>query len=308
MSQVYKTAFLTTVQEQLFAKNEFILASVNDDPYVTNKTVERPQAGSTPDITVDRANYPMPVETRIDDKLSYNLHKYDTGAILIEDIEKIWLSYDKRASIIKSYMDKLNARLGDRAIEAWSQTFSAAPAVKTTGTSATGIAPIGGGTGARLGLALADFFTATGLIVSDDFEANDGMINALIPANIYYNFIANNKELLNSQYMGTANLPTGAVSKIAGVNIFLRSKTINYSNASTPVRNAIGAAPAATDVQGILFWHKDAVCKAKSAIKIFADEDEATYQGSIISAQVLFEAELTRLDGKGICTIVQATS
>ncbi len=310
--QAYRIAFLQTVKEQLFANSDFINASESHDGYASdNKTVKVPQAGTTPDITLNRSVWPMMAEERQDDTLSYDLIKFDTGLIKIQDIEDMWLSYDKRASVLRSYTDKLNQQIGDRAMYQWAEDFVADSKtfIPTSGTlyAAAGIGP-NGTTGNRRGLTLNDLAAAKGKISADNLNVTGGKLHCLVPAQVWQRFLQDNPTSLSSFYMGSPNLLTGSVAKVLDINIYERSYTQTYTNAATPIRNATGAAVAVTDVYGILVWHQDCVARAKTPINLFLETQRADYQGAIMSADIMFEAVKSRSDYKGVSTIVQASA
>ena len=116
--------FIADIEENIYEEdNAFIDKSVSHDAFVTGKTVKVPQAGTYPnDVQKDRVNYPIPVTERADTFLEYNLAKFDSGAIKIDDIEAIRTTYQLRQSIMKDFQGVMFERIAAETIYAWAAT------------------------------------------------------------------------------------------------------------------------------------------------------------------------------------------
>ena len=121
-NQVVTIAFMRYIQENLFRGAEFLKYALSHDAFVKDNSVEIPQAGTIPDVSMDQGNptLPLPVNTREDDKRSYNLNNFRVGAILVERSEELETSYPKASSVIKNSVDKLNQEVGDYGAFEWS--------------------------------------------------------------------------------------------------------------------------------------------------------------------------------------------
>ncbi len=91
-----KEIWVADIQENLYENNEFLSKSTDHSGYVTNKTVHLPQAGSDPDVEVDREVVPASVTKRTDTDLTYDIHEFTTTPTLVQDFEELQLSYSKR--------------------------------------------------------------------------------------------------------------------------------------------------------------------------------------------------------------------
>lgn len=299
MPDVRTIAFVRTIKEQLFARAGFVLNSTSHDAFVNDDKVRIPQAGTIPSVEEDRSSYPIAVTTRTDDQKEYDLIEFSLGALRVPEKDMVELSYDKVASIIKQHSDKLNDRIALRALFNWAQST---PSVATTGSATANIAPPSG-TGNRNRLALDDIAQAAAKLDEDDVPREGRYM--MIPAVVYWDFIANVDKLLSKDYTDRANLPDGVVAKIFDFNIITRSYTTVY-NGSDALK-AVGAAAAATDQWGIVGWQMDEVARALGAIKVYSDIDDPVYQGNLYSATVRFNAVPMRNDDTGIVTILQDT-
>ncbi len=309
MADVRTTGYLRVIQDKLFEGYDFVKKSQDLSQFVSNKTVEIPNAGVLPDVIEDRSVFPIPVTQRTDDKQTFDLIEFSLGAVVKKERDKWELSYDVRASILKQHIDQLNDAIGKRAAYNWGVTDAvSAKILRTTGTATANIAPTGA-TGNRKALLLADLVKAKALIHKDNFDVTvQDKMNILMPADVYYNFLIENKTELNALQRNGSNyvIPTGAVDVILGMNVYVKPTSLSYTNDSTPVKKAVGAASATTDNHGILVWHSDAACNALGAIKPFVETDSPVYQGDVYSAQVRFNAVAMRSAYAGFCTIVQA--
>ena len=55
---IQKEIWISSIQEQLYAGNEFIQKSISHDNYTTDKTVHVPQGDTIPAVAKDRSSLP----------------------------------------------------------------------------------------------------------------------------------------------------------------------------------------------------------------------------------------------------------
>jgi len=306
-NQVLVTTFTRVIQENLFRNAAFLKYGVNHDAYVKSKSVEIPQAGDIPDVVIDSGDpvLPLPVAPRSDDKKSYDLFNFRTLPTVIENSEELETSYDKASSVLKNHVDKLNQSIGDRGAIEWSidPTEFSGRIIRTSGSNSTK-ALLPTMTGTRKALSIDDLADARAVIGDDDVPEDDGFY-CLMPNRVYWDFISQNKDVLDQDFMNKGNLPSGMVAKVHGWYIMGRSETSRY-NADATARKALGTANAADDSAGIMCWHKNYTARALGIVKVYSDIDKPEYQGDLYSAMVRFNNVVLRNDGKGIVTIVQA--
>jgi hypothetical protein len=306
---VQKEIWVNDIKEKLFAGVDFVKNSQSHDEFVDNKTVHIPQAGTIPAVAKNRAVFPATISQRTDTDNSYDLAEFTTDPILIRDIEEMQVSYNKRQSVLSHHIRTMNDRLGLEALYTWAGATlytASGQIVLTTGTGTSTIAPPGG-TSATKGVLLVDIANAAAKLDEDEVPSTGRFL--VMPSKVYWNFVEVNKaQLLNLDYnknLSNEDISTGIVAKVYNFNIIPRSYTAVYADAATPTLKAVGAATATTDCWGIVGWQQDCVAKALGDIKMYVNEDQAPYYGSIMSAMVMFACAKTRSDGKGIVTIVQ---
>ncbi len=308
MGQVVKKVFLRDIQEELFAGVEFVKEAVSHDMWVSNDTVYIPQSGSNPAVVENRTVLPATITQRTDDEKSYSLNEYTTDPILLRDLEKIQLSYDKRKSIMAGSINALNDRLALQALYQWAGATlitSAGQIILTTDTTnKDAFANPPDATGNRDAIALEDIMKAASKLDDDEMPQEGRYL--IMPSKMYWNhLVKNNTNILSRDYNPTGDFISGVVRKLFGFNIILRSYIAVYADAATPTLKAVGAATAATDCFSCVGFHKSAAARALGSIKFFEEKDSPTMFGDVLSAKVMFNATKMRTDGKGIVTIVQ---
>ena len=301
MAQTTITHFTRAIQSNLYQGAEFLNYAVDHDIYSDGSKVQVPIPGSMPSIEKDRSSYPIPVVERTDDTREYALNKFDLGAVLVPESDKRTLSYNKAADILSEHMNALTERIGLEALYNWSPTTAARKIVTTGSTISTNPS---GTANSRKAIKIKDISAAAAKLTNDK-AYRKGKMYSVMPGDMYYSMLADNTELLNENYMDTANLPDGVVSRIMGFNIILTPMTTRYDNSDS--RKAVGSAVASTDDWSALFYCSDFVSKARGSIKVFLNSDDATYQGDIYSAYVRFRANLMRDNEVGI-VVLQQTS
>ena len=318
MAQVRIEAFIKDIQENLYRGCEFVKYSTSHDQYVDDYAVHVPQAGSGVTVVKNRTELPASVTERTDDQLIYYLDEYTTDPILIRNIEKIQLSYDKRMSVMKNKIQLINQQLGDDGAYNWAAGLYVPTTVngvfQTTGTLtalSNSVYPSlyqNSATGSRRLFQLNDILQLKLKLDKDNVPQTGRFI--LIPSEMWFDLVNTNVSILGSRlYLPDDEVVAdGAIAKIYGFNIFQRPVVNYYVGGSSPTLKAVGAAGASTDTMGCLAWQEDCVAKAQGAVKFFAREYDPAYFGSYYSALVMFHNVALRNDAKGIAALVLANS
>jgi hypothetical protein len=104
-----------------------------------------------------------------------------------------------------------------------------------------------------------------------------------------------------------ADMAAGEVLRFAGFRIMAPRSKVLYATANLSATRTPGHAGATTDSAFALAWQVDAVAKALGVVKMFEDEDNPLYYGSIISALLRSGGRKRRNDNYGVLAILQAT-
>lgn len=298
-----------TIQEQLFANDEFLTAvGVDHSGYVDNKTVHIPQAGSNPTISKNLTVFPQAVGSRTDADFTYNMNLYYSQPIRIGVDETQWISYDKRSSVMSSHLKKMRNVMGNNTLYAWAGAIPSGSIIRTSGTAtAKALAP--SATGTRKDPTLEDFFNANAILDMQNLNPGDNRY-AIIPANMYWALINDANIRKNLEWGQSPVAPTGKVPIVAGITLLKRSSvTVFDSSAAIKTVGDEGTPTSATtsDNLGILVVSESYVSKALGNINVFTKENDPEYFGSIISIEAAHGASVLRTNAEGVVALVQTT-
>jgi len=305
---IQKEIWISDIASNLFASNRFMnLVGRDDSAYVDNSVVHIPQAGAKPSVAVNRASVPAAIAQRTDTDLTYNLNEFTTDPLLIKDIESLQVNYNKRMDVLKDHINQLGYAASNKTLYAWAAS-GATRQVRTSG-AASALALSPSATGTRKKMVLDDIAGALSILGQDDVDPSEEKF-MIVPSAMYYTDLLRDSSISKYLEFGKAVLPEGVVDRVMGLNILIRSSVVVYDNTGTPVIKSTdnNGTPtgAASDNQGVIVCTKSAVRRAMGSVKVFSNEDQAAYYGSIFSASVMQGASKNRSDQKGIVSIIQA--
>jgi hypothetical protein len=315
-AELAKRVFLSDIQPQLFASGSFMARAINDDQYVNVNSVELPHSGTIPNVAVNRASVPATISQRSDSATNYLLEELTTDPTVIQMSEALIVNYDKRASVLDQQMKALKLKAANRLLQKWGAGTDAAHTLSTTGSTRATYSPGGVLTGVRKALTVNDMTRVRQLFMTDDVLTDNVSLQgvAVIPASMYTDLLQLPQFTQYYQYgVNTQPLMEGVVGKAFGFDFYVRSQVNYMANAGTTganlkIEGAFGAAItlAATDQPAAVFYHPDYVRKAMGDIKVFINEDQAAYYGSLFSMAVRFGGLQARNDSKGVVTLIES--
>lgn len=301
--------FESEIASQLFPDGGFIVHARVDDRYAgSTNSVELPNAGTIPAVSVDRSSYPATIAQRTD-----VAHQYVMEELSTDPTHLLWheslapgggrVAYNKRADVIAQHAGSLMDKAERRAIAAWvaGLTTGNGQLIPSTGGNRTAAGP--SQTGNRKRLVEADVLSAK--LILDRQEVPQAGRAMIITPDQHTDLILLDRFSTPDKY-GAARIPSGAVGMIHGFTVYVRSYTAVTDGSN--VIKAEGAAAAATDQDVAVFWHRDFVRRALGGIKAFINTDEAAYYGDILSYAMMFGAVQSRNDLKGIVAVYEDTS
>ena len=295
------TLFQADLQETLFPDDQFYLQSIVDGGVDINASkVEVPQQGGDSEVITNPTVFPIPVELRDDDVLEYDIDHLVTKPILVQNVNEAVLNYDKSGSVVKNQGRRLINQIANIAAFAWAATDDASIA-RTSGAAGSVNGPLGS-TGNRLLLTKDDFIDLKTILVRSDADAQGFM--CLIDAGLHGELLKID-EFVSLEKIGSANLAEGAIGRILGIDIFLRSVGQNYDNTSTPVPKPVGSSVAVADNLAIIAWNPGLVRRGQSAVRSLINAQDATFYGDVMSSEIRFGASVSRTDKAGVAALVQ---
>lgn len=314
------------IAENLLKDNSFLNQSVDVSGEVINgKIVHLANSGSLPTIVRNRSSFPATVTQRTDTEVLYLIDEFSSSPTFIQDIEKVELSYDKIASVMKSHVDQLRDIIGSWILFYWlgkntsssantPVAWSAGTFVPTSGSAATASQGDSPGTSTLKKITLADVVKARSIMDRADIPHENRFL--LLPACFHDQLLTElgATSVTNMSLMAGIDLQKGVINNIHGFQVFVRSKValFNKTTSTAPVvvvpyaDNGTITAESNTDHGfGAIAWQKDMVERAVGEIKMFENVNDATYQGDLYSALVRAGGRGIYSGGTGIVPIVQ---
>jgi hypothetical protein len=297
------------VQNNIYPDNSFYKGNARDDSKSQKgKKVHVIQAGSVPAV-VTNPTYTGAAATaslRADSDAEYDVDEHRFGPVTIPVTEQGFASYDKRESVMYDTYGSLETAVADWMAYRWSPT-AAANFVRTTGDIRDPLAA--GQTAQRKAATFKDFMALQLKMNQHDIpQANR---KALLCAESLYE-LQQIPEFMDYEKLGyVQKLKEGIKGSIAGFELYVRSRTVRYSNAATPVKKLPTAANAGTDNLSILAWHPDYVryslgSAGNSGIDVFYNPRQAAHFGDLLSGQVFAGGRIGRTDEKGVYVLIEA--
>lgn len=298
---IQKEIWMRAIVEGLFASNSFLSKAFNADEYVeAGKTVHIPQAGVASNVEKNRETLPATVKQRTDTEVSFDLNKFTTDPVLIDDAEKVELSYDKRESVLRQ--DKL--ALYDAVAKDFIFSWSPGPerVIETTGEAVEAYTP--SATGKRKAIVKGDVLTLMTKFNNENIpqEGRYLLLDAMMYSQLLNSLTANE----NSAFLASADAQNGVLGKLFSFNVMMRSRSALYTTAKAP--KAWSASGEATDLAAALAWHDQSVCRALGEVKVFEQEKAPDYYGDLYSFLVRAGGRIMRSDNAGVMALVGAAT
>ena len=283
------------IVEQLFADNAFMSRSFDAGSDIVNGSIVHiPQAGSTDATLINNNAFPVTAVERSDNDIIYALDRFYRTPKRISDINKKELSYDYRASIIRTELQTLKQDVGTWLIYRW---FNNVPNALTHRIMTTGA--VGGGGLKRL---TGDDIMQAQALQNKQNVPKDGRI--LLLDTDHEMQLRSDKDLAYA-FQQVVDLKNGAIARLHGFDIYSRSQVATISAAgAVKVPNA---AAAATDKAVSCFWHEMYVERAMGSIEIFDNPNRAEHYGDIVSFLIRNGGRHRREDLAGFGLIVPST-
>lgn len=295
------------IAENIYPDNSFFLNSRDDSAFLEGNKVHLPQSGTTPDVQKNRTVLPATAAKRTDSQEDYNVDEYTTDPVILQHTEEIEVSYAKRQSLLFDHMETLKTRIADTFAHLWAPELGD-NLVRTSGTSRSAYLP--GQTGNRNAVHKNDIIELDRLMNRMDIPRDQRIL--LIDADLYADLLKI-EEFVSAEKIGTAALVSGAVGRLLGFNIFVRSSVVRYDNQSTPELIAQGTSVDTDDNLTALAWHPMFVRRAlgnetNGGITVFEKNADPQFYGDVFSALVRSGGRKARTDEKGIVALVETAA
>jgi hypothetical protein len=305
----YSTAtqlFLADLARNLFASNQCLQYSRNWNASAKGKTVNWNQSGVKANVVIDRDTVALTVGTRPDTLRSYTLHEFQSIPVKIDWTEEMIINYSKRQDVIQDHLSGLLDDIAMRILYNWAS--GAKTKLRTTGADVAANLRIANGTGTRKKLTLADILAARRAMNKDNVP-DDGQRVLVVPPEMEMDLLEI-QNLLDSTIIGTTNgLVNGAIVKIYGFNVFMRSQLpfFDHSDDAMVIPKAADTlTPTATTSDSCnvaIAWHPQFVSRAIAQESLVVIKQE--HGGTEFSATMLAGGSRFYSDGRGIAIIAE---
>lgn len=298
---VQKEIWQRTIIEGLFADNDFLSKSVNDDMYVNEgKKVHIPNAGAPSGVVLNRSELPATAQKRTDQDVDYTLNELSTNPIVIPYADLVELSYNKRNSVIDQDRKQIIFMAAEAILKAWLP--AADHRVSTTGQGVPAWTP--SATGLRKKITPADVSALQLRMNADNVPQTDRYL--LLDAQMYQQLLDGMTQTQAIGFFQAADVKRGVMGMLYGFEVMVRSTV--YRFAADGTLKDLSAAGAATDLAGGLAWQRDSLSRALGEVVMFDSIDNPLYYGDIYSFLVRVGGAIRRYDKKGVYAIVTDTA
>lgn len=297
-----KEIWLNTIVENFYPDNSFMAKSVDDSPFVNNKTVHIPNAGKPSSVSINRSEKPAKISEREDNELTYNIDELTTDPIHISNVDTVELSYDKRNSVLSNDRMQLQKAAAQNLLYKWSEAmktkFQTEGEAREAHTSSTA-------TGNRKKMTKAVVMKLAVQFNKDDVPAEGRYI--LLDSVMYMDLLDDLTDKELSAFLSCADASRGVLGKLYGFEFMQRSQVLRTSAGGSAIVKW-DAEDAAGELAAGLAWQESCVSRAMGEVKMFDDMGNPTYYGDIYSFLVRTGGAPRRYDGKGIAVIVEAAA
>jgi hypothetical protein len=300
-----KEIWVNQVVETLNQDAAFLPYSVDHSQYIAFGTVHIPQSGANPTVLLNPTSFPLTIAPRVDADRTYSMDRYALEPTIVDNLDALQVSYDKKNSVIGQQISTLVERAGTQVAYNWSAT-GAANIVYTTGAAGTSLAP--SATGTRKTIALVDIANLAKKLDKDNVPKVGRKL--LMNSDMFWELFTIS-EVVRASYNGfqVNALANGIVAQLFGFDIMMRPTVSVYANSAT-VPKAVTAAGAATDNLACIAWHTSTVSRAMGTINPLFDEGsngngKPEYLGSVFNMEMMLGAAILRDDMKGVAALVQ---
>lgn len=299
-TQALVKIFLRELEKNIYPDSSFYkLSRMDGQPNPNAQTMVVPGAGSEATITENPTQYPLQVKARQDSSTEYPLDFLTTDPIVIEQLDDLELSYDKRQNVTEDHVEALNKRIAMKLAYKWGVNVDSTRNITTTGADGTNNNPAKDSN--KKQVAQDDLAMLANMMDQDDIPEAGRVL--LVPAAMYLD-ISKIDNFMTADKIGSANLVSGQVGEIYGMRVFKRSTGVilNSSGAIQEPTHTI----ATSDLHGILAWHPSFVRRAEGRLNVSIDTNKPEYAGgAVMSVQTRIGGQARRKDTKGVYILKQ---
>lgn len=299
---VNKEIWINDIVKDFWPDNSFLTKSVDHTPFVDGKTVHVPNAGAAVGVTKNATQFPISVTTREDSDQNYNIDKFYSTPVLVQDLEAVELSYDKRNSLMQQCRESLLDAVSEDVLYKWAGNLASGASIATTGENEAAHLP--NATSTRKKMTKADVMSVKKLMDKAGVPAEGRYM--LLDAVMYDQLVSDLTEAQTVNFLAGADAEQGIVGKYLGFSFLMRSRVLKCNSGST-LSPWSTACVAGSNAAG-LAWQQSCVSRAMGSVELFEKEKDPTYYGDVFSLAMRAGGCHFRADKKGVVLIYQGAA
>lgn len=291
------------IVEPLVPQNPWLDKCRNADEFVQEgKYVIIPQAGAASRIEKNRESLPATIKKKQDTHIFYGLDEFTSDPVLISEIEKVQLSYNKMETHMGIDRRAMNTNMAENILYKWAADIASGNVVPTSGAAVS--SHLSGTTGTqRKKFTLDDLSNMGDLFISQDLDPEGWMM--ALDATMYKQLIAELKASDYRDFSTSFDKSTGKIiGKLFNFEIVQRSRLLRING--TTILDPYSFAAAADDNAIGVAWHPQWVERAFGEVKVFEEQGKVDYYGDAYSMLARCGGRRISKDDIGVGLISQA--
>jgi hypothetical protein len=250
-----KEIWASDIQEMLLPDNSFLTKGTDYSAFADARTIHIPVEDGLVNVEVDRNTLPGTVGTTTEQCKEIDMHRFTTDPVRLFRPEDVELSYNKRQLVTEKIAKSLNNKIAD-----WAQRCIGS----NSGLSTEITMPQDTPSAREALLMMANLFDRGNYPEQDRY--------VLMDADAYATLLNDLSEAQTSAFLACADMKTGVVGQIYGLNILKRS--VIYMDGTVKM----------------VAWHKSQYSFALGPVEVYSQENAPEYYGTILSASARFGA------------------
>jgi hypothetical protein len=259
------------------------------------------------------ASYPLSIVDWANNNNIVIQKEFISKAYRIGDYENFFTSQDMKSDLMKSMVEYFDTAIGNFACYKLA-AVDAAFQVFTTGTATRDTSVVGSSESVKK-ITMADMLKVRTKMAQSNltgkwFGVMDSVqIEDLLAISEFTTAekLGIRSRLLDGQFVDILGIKIYERNPILGANVAYASTTSPDAFGIVDIYGAVGTADAVTNltVAGSVFYNENAIYTARGLAKIYANGEQALYQGSLVSGKYTFGIEKARTDKAGCITLIE---
>jgi hypothetical protein len=310
MAEISPIKYSSELQKLVFPDNSFYKKSVTETGVADTVTaVERPVQGSKRKAKKgEPTSLPLVINTSKDSKDSYPIDLVYAEPVAVDLPGEYALNYNKRQVKQQQQAAEIETKCADIAVYNWGPTL-ATNIIQSSGTARA--SNVVGLTGNRKAITKDDILNVHNLLMRMNISGAVGKWFGLLTPDCYSDLLKI-ADFVDYEKTGVSSkLELGIIGRLAGIEFMVRSVDEAHTGliyTSAKVKKDLDSVALTTsDLPANLFWNDKMVAHAEGIVKTSINANAPGYLGATIIESWLRFGAATRLDQRGVVSLVEYT-